>query len=373
MYKILLSMILSTLFFSGSSNEGVSGGDQDVFPHDVRPGIRVVLVANPTVKNIEIIRFLTGKGIFRVDPGKTRFVGVYHKNQAYDFTKSEAYLREHPDAGFSLYKISGDLPDSLLFGENACTADFRGLFDRSDGILFFGGPDIQPEIYGEENLGSVVTDPGRHSMEISFMFHLLGGSRNPEFRPFLEEKPRYLVTGFCLGMQTMNVATGGTLIQDIPSQVYGKKGPAETLETDRENLHRNYWQETVEDKQIMEINFHTLRFTGHPFFSRQIKAGRRSQPLIYSSHHQSPAKTGTGFEVTALSPDGKIIEGLAHVKYPHVFGAQFHPEVPALYEDRELWKFAPDDEPKSFHRMIGKRSVRFHRKYWRYISACLNN
>jgi len=363
MFKFLLTMILSSLLLPGSSRTLPAGGSDRQ--------MRTILLANPTVNNLEIIRFLTAEGIFDVDLKKTRFIGVYHKSQAYDFSLSKAWVKEHPEAGFMLEEITGDLPDSLLFGENGCTAEFRSLFERSSGVLFFGGPDIQPSVYGEEMLGSVVTDPGRHAFEVSFLFHLLGGSRNPGFKPFLEEKPSYLVTGFCLGMQTMNVATGGTLYQDIPTQVYGKKGPKETLETGKENLHRNYWQEITPEKQLMGINFHTIRFTSHPFFTKKVKISGKARPLIYSSHHQSPKETGAGFEVTALSPDGKIIEGIAHRNYPHVFGVQFHPEVPALFEDRELWKFTPEDEPQTYHRIIGKEGVRFHKKYWRYIAACL--
>jgi putative glutamine amidotransferase len=364
MNKFLLTMVFTGLLLPGTSLKGFSA-EGDRVPH-------TVLLANPTANNLEIIRFLTSNGIFDVDRGTTRFIGIYHKDQAYDFSQSEAYIREHPGAGFSLVEVTGDLPEAQLFGENGCTAEFRRLFEGSSGVLFFGGPDIQPSIYKEENLGSVVTDPGRHAFEVSFLFHLLGGSPNPGFIPFLEEKRDYLVTGFCLGMQTMNVATGGTLFQDIPTQVYAKNGPQETLETDRENLHRNYWQEISDEKGLMGINFHTIRFTSHPFFTKKVKIPRHARPMVYSSHHQSPKDIGTGFEVTALSPDGKIIEGLSHRKYPHVFGVQFHPEVPALYEDREMWKFAPDDEPLTYHQIIGKANVRFHKKYWRHIAKCLH-
>jgi putative glutamine amidotransferase len=362
MQKFVLTMIIASLPFAAMS--------RDYFRHPFPKDVPHVLLANPTVANLETVRFLTEQGIFRVTE-ETRFVGVFHSGQAYDFGKSEVYLREHPELGFYLHEVRGALDDSSVFGENGCSAEFRTLFEHSAGILFFGGPDIQPRLYGEENQGSVVTDPGRHTFEVSLLFHLVGSSRQPDWRPFLEEKPGYLVTGFCLGMQTMNVAAGGTLWQDIPRQVYGKEGPRQTLETSRENLHRNYWQEISDDPRLMGINLHSLRFTGHPFFPKQVKVRRQSRPLIYSSHHQSPRDVGQGYMITALSPDGQIIEGLAHREYPHVFGVQFHPEVPALYENRELWKFAPEDTPRSYHLLIGSRSVRFHRKYWDYISECL--
>jgi len=50
---------------------------------------------------------------------------------------------------------------------------------------------------------------------------------------------------------------------------------------------------------------------------------------------------------------------------------QFHPEVPALYEDREKLKFHPDDQPMTYNDILGKKSVRFHEDYWGYISYVL--
>ncbi len=201
----------------------------------------------------------------------------------------------------------------------------------------------------------------------------MGSSRNPDFKPFLEDRPNYLVTGFCLGMQTMNVAAGGSLWQDIPAQIYNKFNAAETLETDRNNLHRNYWQLVSDDPQLMTINLHSIKFTDHPFFRQRVKTGKNSTPRIYSSHHQSMKDLGAGFEVTALSGDGKIVEAFAHKRYPNVFAVQFHPEVPALYEDRDSLKFAPHDAPKTMHQILGRRSVQFHRRYWKHISNIISD
>jgi putative glutamine amidotransferase len=330
-----------------------------------------IVIANPTVENIERILFLVQHKIFKVNPGKVKFLGIYHHDQVYDFNKSKELI-EAKDLGiFDLQEVTGDITLDSVFKENGCSAAFREIFRKSKGAIFWGGTDMQTEIYGEKNQYSEVTDPARHLFEVSFAFHLLGGSRNPGFKPLLEQNPDYLVTGFCLGLQTMNVAAGGTLIQDIPAQVYGKFSAKETVEIDRNDLHRNYWQKLSDDKQLMGINLHTIQFTDHPFFSKSVKVSQKSQPRIYSSHHQSPGEIGTGFEITARSADGRIIEGLVHKRFPHVFAVQFHPEVPALYENRELWKFTPQDQPETYHRTIGRKSVSFHRKYWKYISACL--
>jgi putative glutamine amidotransferase len=363
MKKLLVVMILTGFALITHSTEK--------FYDKVDKNRNYIILANPTVNTIEIIRFMVQNHILIINPKKTGFVGIYHKGQAYDFQQSKNHLRDQKIDGFQLLEISGDLPESSIFRENSCTDEFRKIFQHSIGIFFFGGPDIQPGIYGEANTHSLVTDPARHTMEVSFLFHLLGSSRNPGFSPFLNENPEYMVTGFCLGLQTMNVATGGTLVQDIPFQMYGKNSPQETVMTDRNDLHRNYWQEFNSDKQFMGINLHPVYFTGNAFFGKTIRLTRQFHPKVYSSHHQSIENIGPGFEVTALSADGKVIEGLAHKKFPNVFGVQFHPEVPALYEEREEWKFEPGDVPQTYHQIIGKESVIFHKKYWKYISKGL--
>jgi putative glutamine amidotransferase len=359
--KRLITLLLLLSVFTG-----VFG--QDFFDTDFNKKKRYIILCDPTVSHIKTIQYLTAKDIFQVKKNKVRFVGVYFEDQQYDFAKTKAYIEENDLKNFFLHEIDGDIEADELFHNNELSTQFKKVFNNSIGIIFFGGPDIPPVDYGEANTHSYVTDPERHNFETSFLFHLLGGSRNENFIPYLTERPDYVVTGFCLGMQTMNVATGGTLIQDIPEEVYGAETAEETVNIGRENLHRNYWQELVDDDQLMGINLHTIQFTSHPFFGDAIKTRKNATPRVYSSHHQAAEKIGEGLEVTALSPDGKVVEGLAHNKFKNVFAVQFHPEVPALYEEMTKLKFHPDDVPKSYYEIIGKSSVRFHKNYWQYIS-----
>ncbi len=356
------------LFFMLFSGFTLVCNSQNFLPSGIDRKYHYLVITNPTVKNIEIINFLTENKIFSIDRKKVRFLGVYHKSQAYDFQQSLDYVSKKRYTGFHFLEVDEELKEEDIFIENSCTGIFRKIFELSSGVFFFGGPDIQPGIYGEENTHSVITDPARHIFEVSLCFHMIGGSRDPGFIPFLAGKPHYLVTGFCLGLQTMNVAAGGTLIQDIPFQLYGKTSPSETLEIDRSNLHRNYWQNIVNDKQLMGVSFHTINYTDHPFFRKTVRSRDKFRPVVYSSHHQSPEKTAAGFEITALSPDRKVIEGIAHKQYRNVFAVQFHPEVPALFEDQEAWKFTPEDKPLTYHQIIGRKSVAFHKRYWRHIS-----
>jgi len=345
---------------------------QDFFRSDFDKEKNYVILVNPTVGNIDVVNFLVSKKLLDIDFNDVSFVGVYHSSQEYDFSKSVDYIAKNNLTGYFLYEVRGALPEEALFRENECTADFRKIFENSIGIIFFGGQDIPPSVYGEENLYSETTDPGRHYFEISFLFHLLGGSRNESYTPLLDENPDYMVTGFCLGMQSMNVATGGSLYQDIPAQIYGSHTPADNLKIDRKNLHRNYWQEINEDPKLMGINLHPIHFTENPFFGSTVKLCKNLRPLVYSSHHQAVKEPGRDLEVTALSDDGRVVEGLRHKKYPNVFAVQFHPEVSALYEDRAEVRFSPADKPETLHRMLNCKSLRFHKKYWGHISEVID-
>ena len=86
--------------------------------------------------------------------------------------------------------------------------DLRGLFENCNGLLLTGGDDIAPEFYGEEphaQLGAVTK--GRDEIEFQLTRWALA-----------EHKP---ILGICRGCQVLNVAAGGSLVQDIASQVEG--------------------------------------------------------------------------------------------------------------------------------------------------------
>jgi len=231
MNKISLLICFITLFVSAFS--------QDFFNTSFDKNKKYVILTNPTVSNLKTIHFLVNAKLLDINTKKMKFVGVYFAGQAYDFAQAKKYLEENKIENFYLHEINGELTDENLFDENDCTPQLKQVFDNSAGVFFFGGPDIQPAIYGEENTLSEVTDPGRHRFETTFLFHLLGSYRNEEYKPLLEKNKKYMVTGFCLGMQTMNVATGGTMIQDIPAEIYRADTPEKTVEIGRQNLLRN--------------------------------------------------------------------------------------------------------------------------------------
>jgi len=342
---------------------------QNFLEKELSPNKTYVLLAHPTVNNIETINYLLTNHILQVP--EVEFVGVYSLAENYDYSKSVALLKKPEMSRFHLQKLDGVMSLTQIFAQNEWTITFKKLFDHSVGIFFFGGPDIQPEIYKQKNIYSVVTDPNRHLFELSFLFHLLGGYQNEQFTPFLKERPEYFVTGFCLGLQSINVATGGTLTQDIPAQTYNKMNAEETLKLKNDQLHRNYWQEITKDTLLMVDNFHKIEYTAHPFFPERVKASKSTNPLVLSAHHQSIDELGKNIIVTATSMDGQVIEGIQHRLYQNVFAVQFHPEVPALYKEGKKLKFAPTDSPKSYYEFLSPEDRDFHRKYWETITKAI--
>ena len=342
---------------------------QNFLEKELSPNKTYVLLAHPTVANIETINFLLTNRILQLP--EVEFIGVYSVAENYDYSQSVALLKKPEMSRFHLQKMEGVMSLTQIFEQNEWTTTFKKLFDHSVGVFFFGGPDIQPEIYKQQNLYSVVTDPNRHLFELSFLFHLLGGYQNEQFTPFLNEKPSYFVTGFCLGLQSMNVATGGTLTQDIPAQTYNKMNAEETLKLNKDQLHRNYWQEITKETLLMDNSFHQIVYTANPFFLERVKADKNLKPLVLSAHHQSIDDLGKNLIVTATSMDGQVIEGIRHRLYENVFAVQFHPEVSALYTEGKKLKFAPTDSPRSFFEILSPEDREFHVKYWETISKAI--
>lgn len=359
--KYILLLFLSLILKTGFSQNFLETG--------LKPGKTYILLAHPTVQNLETIKFLVDHQIFRAH--NADFVGVFSSEEKYDYSKSINLLEKPEMQKFHLQKVSGKVAMPDIYRQNEWSKQFKQLFDCSVGIFFFGGPDIQPEVYGRKNLYSDVTDPNRHLFELSFLFHLLGGIQNDNFIPYLHFRPDYFVTGFCLGLQSMNVATGGTLTQDIPAETYDMKNVEDILKMKKDQLHRNYWPEISKDTLLMGVNFHHIAYTADPFFWKRVKAKKIPNPLVLSSHHQSIDDLGKDLIVTATSMDGDVIEGIHHRLYPNVFAVQFHPEVPDLYKEGKKLKFAPTDTPKSFYDIIGDENREFHLKYWETISQAI--
>ncbi|MBW6490731.1 MAG: gamma-glutamyl-gamma-aminobutyrate hydrolase family protein [Lentimicrobium sp.] len=331
-----------------------------------------LILMNPTANNLRTIFYLIDNQIFLL-PEEYNLVGFYHSAQSYDFSRSKDYIYESGRSNVYLHECAEE-PGSNIFSENPCSNDFVKAFEGSNGVIFFGGPDIPPALYGEEtNLLTEITDYHRHTFEASFLFHLLGGYQNNEFIPLLEQKPDYRILGICLGMQTINIATGGTLIQDIPTIVYDQKSVEQVLTSDRDDRHRNYFTHFGTDDNLVWGDFHRIMVT-LPERLNQMMLGSGPNPYVLSSHHQAAGRIGKGMLIAATSIDGKIVEALVHEKYPNVIGFQFHPEPPFLYQSESKISFEPGKTAS--HSFIdlygGEMGLEFNRNIWKWMGLILS-
>ncbi len=363
MNKLLFISFLLVIFYACEHVSDVK--EREVFVE----GEKHIVLVHPTVNNLKTFKFLTENEIFSLPDGY-RVVGVYPQESAYNYEPSYDFVEEHGLVNYAFLGLKKSLQTENIYRENDLTGRFRELFDSSEGIIFFGGPDIPPRAYDKPaSLLSVIGDPQRHYMELSLLFHILGGYQDESFEPFIEANPDYRILGLCLGMQTMNVATGGTLYQDIPFEIYGLSTVEEVLEMDQNKRHRNYNRQLrVDDKADLD-GYHQIIIEEDSHMSN-IAVDASAKPFVYTSHHQAAKEIGKGFEVTATSTDGKVVEAIEHKKYPNVIGVQFHPEVRRLFKpDVEISIEPGKTTGKSFFELYpGKKGETFHKNFWEYLA-----
>jgi putative glutamine amidotransferase len=325
-----------------------------------------VILVHPTVSNLIWFDFLINHKI--IDIENLSVIGLYHEKEVYNYSLAEKYAKEKKINYIQFQKITEDISQDMIFQRNACTKVFEELFATTKGIIFTGGPDMPPSIYKEEtSLLTEIADPFRHYFEVSFLFHLLGNEKHPDVEPLLDKNPAYVVYGICLGMQTMNVATGGTMIQDIPSEIYKMNSVEQYLLQNRNQQHSNYYNKLEVDSLLFEGNFHEIAIKDLKPFVGNAKS--ISMPLVLSIHHQAAEKTGSRLYILATSVDGKIIEALGHEKYANVLGVQFHPERIYLHNTALLRRKSPN-EPLVLGKdiLMNNGSYEFHLSYWKEFS-----
>lgn len=161
------------------------------------------------------------------------------------------------------------------------------------GLLLTGGGDVNPALYGETPHETFQpSEPGRDEYEIALVRAAMDAGL-PIF-------------AICRGMQVLNVALGGTLIQDIPSMVNGA-GTHAVPEPRFQIAHEVWVAKGSQLAKIMaeEIDGETLQ--------------------VNSRHHQAVKKVADGWEVTATAPDG-VIEAMERPGDVFRLAVQWHPE-----------------------------------------------
>ena len=357
------NILLAISFFIGIQVAPVNAQDNNSNTNKNR-----IILVNPGVFYLKSLNYITEKSIIDID--NLEYQAVFYSKSEVSYDEAKQYVEDNNISNIKLQKIEGELTANNLFQKNSCTASFKKLFENSEGIIFLGGWDIPAEIYNSKtNLHTQIRTPNRHYFEISFLYHLLGNGKNT---PLLKSNPNYVVYGICLGMQSMSVATGGDMYQDIPSEVYGAKNVEDVLALNGNQIHRSYWKNIDRDKTLDGHNFHQIKLVDNSFFTYNYGMKNSDTPYVCSSHHQAIKNIGYGWDVIATSMDGKIIEAIHHKKFKNVLGVQYHPEFYYLNDpESKKFKFKPGEkELKTEYQKINELGgYEFQIKYWKYFST----
>jgi putative glutamine amidotransferase len=166
------------------------------------------------------------------------------------------------------------------------------LLDSVDGLLLSGGPDLDPGYYGEEPIPELgTTIPAWDALEMALLRLAL--------------KLGIPIFGICRGMQILNVALGGTLYQDLPSQL-----GADVL---------NHWQTTPKSQSTHEVELLDDSYLAEITDCQTVETN--------SYHHQGIKCLADALKVAARSADG-VIEALESRDFSErwLVGVQWHPE-----------------------------------------------
>ena len=208
-----------------------------------------------------------------------------------DSSEGETYY-ESPCAYAKAIEKAGGLPILLPF-----RTDLKLIpryVDLVQGILFSGGDDLDPALYGEtRHPKAIPIDPARQAFELALLAEV--------------EKRRMPALGVCCGSQLMNVYRGGSLIQFLPDE-----------------------PNTLEHRKVGE------HLTRHPVTidkSSQLGAAiGKSEISVNTYHKQAVRKIGRGLRVIAAAPDG-VIEGFEDPAFRLFAAVQWHPE--RLHDEAE--------------------------------------
>ena len=170
----------------------------------------------------------------------------------------------------------------------------RKVVGEVDGLLLTGGGDVDPVFYGEERHPTIEdAEPGRDEFEIDLARRALSADL-----PML---------AICRGAQVLNVAAGGSLVQDIDSSVQGAL--------------------THAVREPRDAHAHDVSVVAGSRLERALgpAVARAHMCRVNSRHHQSVARVGEGLVASATASDG-VIEAIENPAARFCLGVQWHPE-----------------------------------------------
>lgn len=333
---------------------------------------RTVVVSHPTERVLRRMRLLVERGILAADD--LRVVGLFHTSEWRDYAGSEAEVKGAGEPWLSLMRLDCAVDRNALFSPNACTSVFENLARQAAGLVFVGGADIPPAWYGEQTaLTTVIRTPYRQAWEVSLLYHLLGRGSDPAPVPLLASRPTLPVLAICMGMQASNVATGGTLLQDIPSELYGIATFEEGLAQAPEYVHRSFHYLLNPAPDVAWGVLHPIQLEGQS--PLRALAPANGEPVqVLSAHHQAADELGHGLRVAARSADGLVVEALVHEQFERFLGVQFHPDYLVLWDADAPFAVQEGGSEKNFAARAMQRdaaSAAFNSGIWKIFSEWL--
>lgn len=196
-------------------------------------------------------------------------------------------------AGLATYTRAVDLAGGapVFIPLNLSDDALRVIFERLDGLLLQGGDDVHPREFGEQvapYCGEI--DPAGDATELRLLRWA-----------FEKSLP---ILGICRGIQVLNVAAGGSLYQDIDSQLSNP-------------LHHPHIKGNPSNFRAHTIDIDPQSQLARALGTTHIK--------VNSRHHQAVKQVAPGFHIIARAPDG-VIEGIEADDGRFALGVQFHPE-----------------------------------------------
>jgi len=214
-------------------------------------------------------------------------VGVPYRTRKEELTGDFTIIEKYVTA----INRAGGEPVVISLGRSRAEVDH--IAKTLDAILLSGSPsDVDPALFhSERHPQTAPADPDRERTDFALLEHA-----------FAQKKP---LLAICYGIQSLNVFLGGTLLQDIPSEV-GTKIEHE-------------W----DDENGAPETFHSIRIEPG---SQLAQIAGADEALVNSSHHQSVLEPGRDLRVVARSED-QVIEAVEWTGGgPWVVGVQWHPE-----------------------------------------------